>query len=49
MSCKRQKTRACRHGANNTGRLVHEITAPSANVVYLGSAVMWDVQKITIK
>ena len=37
------------HGEDDTGRLVHEITCASANVVYLGSAVLWNVQKITIK
>lgn len=26
-----------------------EISCASANVVYLGSAVMWNVQKVTIK
>jgi hypothetical protein len=37
------------HGEDDTGRLVHEISCKSANVVYLGSAVLWNVQKITIK
>jgi hypothetical protein len=36
------------HGANTTGRLIHQIHAQSANVVFLGSACHWDVQKITI-
>jgi NHL repeat len=35
-------------GEDDNGRLVHEITCPSANVLYLGSAVLWNVQKITI-
>jgi NHL repeat len=37
------------HGEDDTGRLIHEISCSSANVVYLGSAVLWNVQKITIK
>ena len=36
-------------GEDDNGRLVHEITCPSANLLYLGSAVLWNVQKITIK
>jgi len=35
-------------GEDDNGRLVHEITCPSANLLYLGSAVLWNVQKITI-
>jgi hypothetical protein len=35
-------------GSDDTGDLVHMITAPSADTLYLGSAVMWDVQKVTI-
>ncbi len=37
------------HGEDDTGRLVHEISCASANVLYLGSAVLWNVQKVTIK
>ena len=37
------------HGEDDKGRLVHEISCASANVVYLGSAVLWNVQKVTIK
>ena len=37
------------HGEDDTGRLVHEISCASSNVVYLGSAVLWNVQKVTIK
>jgi streptogramin lyase len=37
------------HGEDDTGRLVHEISCSSTNVVYLGSAVLWNVQKVTIK
>jgi DNA-binding beta-propeller fold protein YncE len=36
------------HGEDDTGDLIHGIACPSANVVYLGSASMWDVQKVTI-
>ena len=36
------------HGEENTGDLIHAIACPSPNVVYLGSASMWDVQKLTI-
>jgi NHL repeat len=35
-------------GEDDNGRLVHEITCPSANLLYLGSAVLWNVQKVTI-
>jgi DNA-binding beta-propeller fold protein YncE len=34
------------HG--QAGDLIHSIACPSDNVLYLGSASMWDVQKITI-
>jgi NHL repeat len=37
------------HGEDDAGRLLHEITCPSANTLYLGSAILWNVQKITIK
>jgi hypothetical protein len=36
------------HGEDDTGDLVHAIACPSAKILYLGSASMWDVQKITI-
>lgn len=36
------------HGEDDTGDLVHAIACPSANVLYIGSASMWDVQKVTI-
>jgi hypothetical protein len=36
------------HGEDDTGDLIHAIACPSAKVLYLGSASMWDVQKITI-
>ena len=35
-------------GEDDNGRLVHEITCPSVNLLYLGSAVLWNVQKVTI-
>ena len=37
------------HGEDDTGRLVHEISCASANILYLGSAVLWNVQKVTIQ
>jgi NHL repeat len=37
------------HGEDDAGRLVHEISCASANVIYLGSAILWNVQKVTIK
>lgn len=36
-------------GADDTGDLVHMLTAPAHNVLYVGSASLWDVQKITIE
>lgn len=37
------------HGEEDTGDLVHALDCRSPNVVYVGSASMWDVQKITIR
>ena len=37
------------HGSENTGDLVHALDCRSPNTVYVGSASMWDVQKVTIK
>jgi DNA-binding beta-propeller fold protein YncE len=37
------------HGSEDTGDLVHSLDCRKPDVVYVGSAVMWDVQKITIK
>jgi len=37
------------HGEENTGDLVHALDCRNPNVVYIGSASMWDVQKVTIK
>jgi hypothetical protein len=36
------------HGEDDTGDLLHAIACPSANVLYLGWASLWDVQKVTI-
>jgi hypothetical protein len=36
------------HGADDTGDILHAIACPTPNTLYLGSAAMWDVQKITI-
>ena len=37
------------HGAEDTGDLVHALDCRSPNTVYVGSASMWDVQKVTIR
>ena len=37
------------HGSEDTGNLIHSLDCRNPNVVYIGSAVMWDVQKVTIK
>jgi len=37
------------HGADSTGDLIHAIACPDSNTLYLGSASLWDVQKITIQ
>jgi hypothetical protein len=37
------------HGLENTGDLVHALDCRTPNTVYVGSASMWDVQKVTIK
>jgi hypothetical protein len=36
-------------GKGQAGDLVHSIACPSDNVVYIGSASLWDAQKITIQ
>ncbi len=36
-------------GEDDAGRLVHEIACKDPNVVYLGSAILWNVTKVTIK
>jgi len=37
------------HGAEDTGDLVHALDCRRADTLYVGSASMWDVQKITIR
>ena len=37
------------YGEDDAGRLVHEIHCESPNVIYRGSAILWNVEKITIK
>jgi NHL repeat len=37
------------HGADSTGDMVHMLCSASANVLYIGSASLWDVQKVTIR
>jgi NHL repeat len=37
------------HGAEDTGDLIHSLDCRSPNTVYIGSASMYDVQKLTIK
>ena len=36
------------HGEDSTGDLVHAIACPDSRTLYLGSASLWDVQKIEI-
>ena len=36
------------HGSEDTGDLIHSMDCRSPNTVYVGSASMWDVQKVTI-
>jgi len=35
-------------GADNTGDLIHMITVPDANTVFIGPASLWAVEKVTI-
>ena len=37
------------HGSEDTGDLIHSLDCRDPNTVYVGSASMWDVQKLTIK
>lgn len=37
------------HGSEDTGDLIHSLDCRKPNVVYIGSASMFDVQKLTIK
>lgn len=41
--------RSLGHGEDDTGDLVHAIACPDSRTLYLGSASMWDVQRITIQ
>lgn len=36
------------HGEDDTGDLIHAIACPNGRTLYLGSASLWDVQKIAI-
>jgi hypothetical protein len=36
-------------GEDDAGRLIHQIHCESPNVIYKGSAILWQVEKITIK
>ena len=36
------------HGEENTGDLVHALDCRTPNTLYVGSATMWDVQKVTV-
>jgi hypothetical protein len=36
-------------GEDDAGRLIHQIHCESANVIYKGSAILWQVEKITMK
>ena len=37
------------HGEENTGDLIHALDCRNPNTIYIGSASMWDVQKVSIK
>ena len=37
------------HGAEDTGDLVHALDCRTPNTMYVGSASMWDVQKVTMR
>jgi hypothetical protein len=37
------------HGSEDTGDLIHSLDCRSPNLVYIGSASMYDVQKLTLK
>ena len=37
------------HGEEDTGDLIHALDCRNPGTVYVGSATMWDVQKLTIK
>ena len=37
------------HGEDDAGRLIHQIHCESNNVVYKGSAILWQAEKFTFK
>ena len=37
------------HGTEDTGNLIHSLSCKDKNTVFIGSASMWDVQKVTVK
>jgi len=37
------------HGSEDTGDLIHSLDCRTPNTVYIGSASMFDVQKLTLK
>lgn len=37
------------HGSEDTGDLIHSLDCRNPGTVYVGSASMWDVQKVTVK
>jgi NHL repeat len=37
------------HGLEDTGNLIHSLDCRNPNTLFIGSASMWDVQKVTIK
>jgi streptogramin lyase len=37
------------HGTEDTGNLVHSLSCKNPNTVFVGSASMWDVQKVTVR
>ena len=37
------------HGEEDTGDLIHALDCRNPGTVYIGSATMWDVQKVTVK
>ncbi len=37
------------HGSEDTGDLIHALDCRTADTIFIGSASMWDVQKVTIR
>ena len=48
-SCSAGRRPALGQGEDDAGRLIHQIHCESANVIYKGSAILWQVEKITVK